>query len=135
MPVCLVKLTAVSFCSASIWGLLTISTLTDFPPPPPPPPPPAAGPPGAAATAGTGTPGRHHRHDPGGADQRRRPATPTSLRDSHAILLQPQPRPAGDCGARPCRGVDVSVCPLWPGGPGRSLARTAHLSVNMLIGE
>src|SRR3954468_11995501 len=39
MPVCLVKLSAVSFCSASIWGLLIISTLTDFPPPPPPPPP------------------------------------------------------------------------------------------------
>ena len=45
MPVCLVKLSAVSFWRSTIWGLLTINTLTLSAPPPlaPPlaPPPPA----------------------------------------------------------------------------------------------
>src|SRR5258708_5285049 len=41
MPVCLVKLAAVSFCRSSIWGLFTISTFTDLPPLPLPPPAPA----------------------------------------------------------------------------------------------
>src|SRR5580765_3862381 len=40
MPVCLVKLSAVSFCRSTIWGLLTMSTLTVSLPPPPRPPPP-----------------------------------------------------------------------------------------------
>ena len=41
MPVCLVKLSAVSFCRSTICGLLTIRTRTVFEPAPPPPPPPA----------------------------------------------------------------------------------------------
>ena len=40
MPVSLVKLSAVSFCRSTIWGLLTISTLMLSAPPPPTPPPP-----------------------------------------------------------------------------------------------
>src|SRR5215217_1755293 len=39
MPVCLVKLSAVSFCRSTICGLFTISTLMLSPPPPPAPPP------------------------------------------------------------------------------------------------
>src|SRR5690348_9948928 len=57
MPVSLVKLSAVSSCRSTIWGLFTISTLMLLGPPPPGPPPQPAQPlarsdsPAAAATA------------------------------------------------------------------------------------
>src|SRR6476646_2377461 len=56
MPVALVKLSAVSFCRSTIWGLFTMSTLMLLGPPPPGPPPQPAQPlarsdsPAAAAT-------------------------------------------------------------------------------------
>src|SRR5215204_2714901 len=43
------------FCSASIWGLLTIKTLIELSPPPSPPPPPPAPPAPAQAVVATKT--------------------------------------------------------------------------------
>src|SRR5881227_3494149 len=121
MPVCLVKLSAVSFCRSTICGLFTISTLMLSAPPPPAPPPHPAQP----LTALT------------------RNATPTApmrlrlLSTSHSLYPHPPPSEA-----RRCSWLLVWACSFEhasahstsrPGTPLTCQESVQHLWLMMLI--